>query len=83
MREFLEELAREDPLLEPVSDVGQDVLAHELSHRVANSPLFVVEERVDRQEVEWVESRDAVVVVAMRHILETATSAQILITLFD
>ena len=30
------ELAREDPLLEPVADVGEHVLAHELPHRVAD-----------------------------------------------
>ena len=55
LRELLDELAREDPLLEPVADLGQNALADELPHGVADRPLLVVEERVEREEVERVE----------------------------
>ena len=48
-------LAREDALLEPVADLGHDLLADELPHGVANRLLLVVEERIDREEVERVE----------------------------
>ena len=50
-----DELARQDPLLEPLADLGHDPLADELAHRVADRPLLVVEERVDREEVARVE----------------------------
>ena len=53
--ELLHDLARQDPLLEPVADLGQDALAHELAHGVADRAFLVVEERVERQEVERVE----------------------------
>ena len=56
LRELGDHLAREDALLEPVSDLGQDLLADELPHGVADRLLLLVEERVDREEVEWVES---------------------------
>ena len=58
LAELRDQLAREDPLLEPVADLGEDVLADELPHRVANRPLLVVEEGVDREVVERVESRE-------------------------
>ena len=48
-------LARQDALLEPVADLGHDLLADELPHRVADRLLLVVEQRVDREEVERVE----------------------------
>ncbi len=44
-----------DSLLEPVADLVQDVVAHELPDRVADRPLLVVEECVDREVVERVE----------------------------
>ena len=59
LRELLEDLAREDALLEPVADLVEDVVAHELAHGVADRALLVVEERVDREVVERVEGRDA------------------------
>ena len=57
LRELLEDLPREDTLLEPVADFVEDVVADELPHGVADRPLLVVEKRVDREEVERVESR--------------------------
>ena len=54
--ELGDHLAREDALLEPVSDLGEDLLADELPHGVADRLLLLVEERVDREEVEGVES---------------------------
>ena len=56
-RQLLRELAREDSLLEPVADVGEHALADEPADRVADRPLLVVEERVDREEVARVERR--------------------------
>ena len=56
LRELRDHLAREDALLEPVADLGQDLLADELPHGVPDRLLLVVEERVDREEVERVES---------------------------
>ena len=53
--ELRHQLARQDPLLEPVADVGQYPLAHEGPHGVADRPFLVVEEGVDREEVERVE----------------------------
>ena len=44
-------------LVEPVADLGQDALAHEPADGVADRPLLVVEERVEREEVERVERR--------------------------
>ena len=55
LAELRHQLAREDPLLEPVADVGQHLLADEGAHRVADRPLLVVEEGVDPEEVERVE----------------------------
>ena len=55
LRELLDHLAREDAPLEPVADLGHDLLADELAHRVADRLLLVVEQRVDREEVERVE----------------------------
>jgi len=57
LRELLKDLPREDPLLEPVADVIENVVADELPHRVADRPFLVVEKRVDCEEVERVESR--------------------------
>ncbi len=51
LRELLDQLAREDPLLEPVADVREHALADELAHGVADRLLLVVEERVEREEV--------------------------------
>ncbi len=53
--ELGEELAREDPLLEPVAHVREDVLAHELPDGVSDRLLLVVEELVDREVVEGIE----------------------------
>ena len=55
LAELGDQLARQDSLLEPVADVGQDVLAHEGADGVADRLLLVVEEGVDREEVERVE----------------------------
>ncbi len=55
LRELLEDLAREDPLLEPVADLVEHVVAHELPDGVANRTLLVVEEGVDPEVVERVE----------------------------
>ena len=56
LRELLEDLAREDAFLEPVADLVEDVVAHELPDRVANRALLVVEQCVDCEVVERVES---------------------------
>jgi hypothetical protein len=53
--DLLRELARQDPLLEPVPDLGQDPLADELPDSVTDRPLLVVEERVEGEEVQRVE----------------------------
>ena len=66
LRELLEDLAREDALLEPVADLVEHVVAHELPDGVANRTLLVVEEGVDREVVERVEGGGRSVVVAMR-----------------
>ena len=55
LAELRDQLARQDPLLEPVADVGQDALPHELAHGVPDRPLLVVEQRVEGEEVERVE----------------------------
>jgi lactoylglutathione lyase len=55
LRELGHELAGEVALLEPVADLVEDVVSHELAHRVPNRPLLVVEERVERQVIERVE----------------------------
>ena len=55
LRELPDHLARQHAALEPVADLGHDLLADELAHGVADRPLLVVEERVDREEVERVE----------------------------
>ena len=54
-RQLLHDLARQDPLLEPVADVRQYAVAHELPDGVADCALLVVEQGVERQEVERVE----------------------------
>ena len=56
LAELGEELARQDALLEPVAHLRQHLLADEGAHGVADRPLLVVEQRVDREEVERVES---------------------------
>ena len=55
LREVGEDLAGEDPLLEPVPDLVEHVLAHELPHGVPDGALFVVEQGVEPQVVERVE----------------------------
>jgi hypothetical protein len=55
LAELGDQLAREDALLEPVADVGQHLLPHEGPHGVADRLLLVVQERVDREEVERLE----------------------------
>ena len=55
LRKLLDHLAGQDALLEPVADLGHDLLADELPHRVADRLLLVVEQGVDREEVERVE----------------------------
>ena len=55
LRELGEDLAREDALLEPVADLVEDVVAHELPDGVANRAFLVVEEGIDREVVERVE----------------------------
>src|SRR5207302_6970703 len=55
LRHFLRELARQDALLEPFADMRHDTLAHPLPDGVPDRLLLVVEERVDREEVAWVE----------------------------
>ena len=47
LRELADHLARQHAALEPVADLGHDLLADELAHGVADRPLLVVEERVD------------------------------------
>ena len=42
-------------MLEPVGDVGQDAVAHELAHGVAEHALLVGEQCVEGEEVERVE----------------------------
>src|SRR6185503_4264242 len=53
--ELLDQLAREDPLLEPVADLGEHALAHELADGVPDRLLLVVEEGVEPEEVARVE----------------------------
>ena len=55
LAQLREQLARQDALLEPLADLRQHLLAHERAHGVADGPLLVVEQRVDREEVAWVE----------------------------
>ncbi len=55
--ELLDELTGQDPLLEPVADLGKHPLADELPDGVADRAFLVVEERVEGEEVEWVELR--------------------------
>ena len=55
LRELGEDLAREDALFEPVADLVEDVVAHELADGVANRAFLVVEEGIDREVVERVE----------------------------
>ena len=57
LRELRDDLAGKDALLEPVADVGHDLLADELPHGVADRLLLVVEKGVDRKEVVGVERR--------------------------
>ena len=44
LRELGEDLEREDPFLEPVTDLLEHVVADELANRVADRTLLVVEE---------------------------------------
>ena len=55
LRHLLRELARQDALLEPFADLGDDSLAHPLPHRVADRFLLVVEQRVDGEKVAGIE----------------------------
>ncbi len=55
LRQLAHQLAREHALLEPVADLGQDPLAHELAHGVAYGALLLVEQAVEREVVEGVE----------------------------
>jgi hypothetical protein len=55
LAELRHQLAWEDALLEPVTDVGQHLLADEAADGVANGPLLLVEQGVDCEEVERVE----------------------------
>src|SRR5437868_3791314 len=55
LRQLLHELARQDRLLEPLTDLREHPLAHELPHRVADGAFLVVEEGVDREEVAGIE----------------------------
>ncbi len=48
---LLGQIAGKSPLLVPGSDVGQDPVGHEPSHRVAQQALLVVEQPVDSEEV--------------------------------
>ena len=52
---LLDDVAGQDPLLEPVADVGQDPLADEAANGVADRPLLVVEQSVDVEKVVRVE----------------------------
>ena len=49
------DLPRQQALLEPLADLGQDALADELAHRVADRALLLGEESVDGEEVAGVE----------------------------
>src|SRR5206468_2603584 len=53
--DLLDELARQDRLLEPFADIRHDPLAHPTPNRVADRLLLVVEQRVDREEVARIE----------------------------
>src|SRR6266851_4919915 len=55
--DFVRELARQDPLLEPLADLRQDPLAHPRAHGVPDRLLLVAQECVDRQEVERIGGR--------------------------
>ena len=52
-RDFL----REDAALEPVADVRQHALAHEIAHRVAEQALVAAEFVVKPEQIQWVENR--------------------------
>src|SRR5262249_10368465 len=58
LRELADQLLREGAALEPVGDVRQDLLAHELAHGVAERALLVVEEPVESEEVERIDCRN-------------------------
>ena len=49
------DLPRQQALLEPLADLGQDALADELADRVADRALLLGEESVDGEEVAGVE----------------------------
>ena len=51
LAELLGELERDRGLLEPVADVGDDLVLDESADSVADVALFVREKRVDREEV--------------------------------
>src|SRR5260221_14153275 len=54
LAELGEQLARQDPLLEPFTHIRSDLFSDELADGVADRFLLVVEERVEREEVEGV-----------------------------
>ena len=53
--ELLDDLAGQDALLEPVAHVRQHAVAHEGADGVADRALLVVQEGVEREEVEGIE----------------------------
>ena len=55
LRQLRDDLAGQDPLLEPVAHVRQDPFAHELAHRVANRAFLVVEQCIQSQKIVWIE----------------------------
>src|SRR5262249_17505851 len=56
LRQFGDDLAGKHPALEPVADLGNDAFADELADRVADRALLVVEECVDGEIVEGIQS---------------------------
>ena len=66
LAELRDQLARQDSLLEPVADLRHHLLADELADRVADRLLLVVEEGVEREEVERIKASVRSVVVATR-----------------
>ena len=55
LRELAHQLAGQDPLLEPVADIGKHALAHELSNGVADRLLLFAQQRLEGEEVERIE----------------------------
>jgi hypothetical protein len=50
-----DEIAREDAALEPLPDLREHALAHELPHGVTDEPLLARQEPVDAEQVAGVE----------------------------